>query len=294
MNSIAEKTSEEAPFLNVCGYGFFELKNAEEIRFPLRDFCRELGLKGTVLLADEGVNSYVAGPKEAVEKYQKHVHEVLGWPKFFYKGSWSKEQPYSRMLVKIKKEIVTMGVPGVEPHKFSGPHLKPTELKKWFDEGKDFTVLDTRNDYEIALGKFKGAIDLDVGSFREFAQKAKELPQEMKDKPLLMYCTGGIRCEKASPYFIKNLGFKEVYQIEGGILNYFLECGKEHWEGECFVFDKRVGVDPDCEETGTTQCFNCRTPLTTIDLASPEYEPSVSCPYCKGDSKALDRYTKQA
>lgn len=229
-----------AAFQTIAGYKFFTFENYKEIRFPLRTFCRDLGLKGTILLSPEGINSFLAGSPEAVQKYWDHLHQEVQIPLMDYKIQSVDFQPFSRMLVKIKKEIITMGVEEMIPLRSTGPRLSPKEFKNWLDENKEMVVLDTRNDYEIEFGKFKSAIDLRVKSFRDFAKNAATLPDSMKSKPVVMYCTGGIRCEKASALFIDKLGFKEVYQLDGGILNYLKECGYAHYEGECFVFDERV------------------------------------------------------
>jgi predicted sulfurtransferase len=268
-------------FKVISGYKFFHLTNALEIRFPLREFCRAHQLKGSILLSSEGVNSFVAGTSEAIQMYKDHVHKTLGFPSFVYKENDSDHQPFTRMLVKIKKEIISMGMPEIKPEEFTGPALSPRNFKSWLDEGRDVVVVDTRNDYEVQLGKFKNALDLKVGSFREFAQKAATLNEDIKSKPVVMYCTGGIRCEKASALFLQKYGFKEVYQLEGGILNYFKEVGGDHFEGECFVFDQRVALNSSAKETETDQCYACRAVLTVEELSSSDYIPFKHCPHCK-------------
>lgn len=171
-----------------------------------------------------------------------------------------------------------MGVPSVKPHEFTGKALEPAEFKRWLDEGKDVTILDARNDYEIRLGTFEGAVNFDIQSFRAFPEAVVEceLP---KDKPVVMFCTGGIRCEKASAVML-NEGFEEVYQIHGGVLNYFEQTGGAHWNGECFVFDRRVGIAGDLTETATEVCWSCREPLTVEEQKNPAFVQGVSCPYC--------------
>ncbi|MBN8554351.1 MAG: sulfurtransferase [Deltaproteobacteria bacterium] len=233
----------ENSFKVIAGYKFFDLKNAAEIRFPLRKFCRDLGMRGTILLSHEGVNSYLSGTHEAISKYLHHIHEELKFPRMDYKESVSHFQPFTRMLVKVKKEIITMGFTDILPHEFTSPRISPETFKNWLDQNKEMTVLDTRNEYEIDFGKFKSAKDLKARSFKDFAKKAAEIPEEMKEKPVVMYCTGGIRCEKASALFLKKYNFKEVYQLDGGILNYFNQIGSDHFEGKCFVFDNRIAVD---------------------------------------------------
>ena len=230
-------------FKVIAGYKFFDLKNPEEIRLPLRKFCRDLGMKGTILLSREGLNSYLSGTPEAIDQYLHHLHAELKVPEMEYKNSISHFQPFTRMLVKVKKEIITMGFPEILPHEFTGPRISPETFKDWLDRNKEMMVLDTRNDYEIGFGKFKNARDLNSTTFKDFAQKAAEMPDEIKQKPVVMYCTGGIRCEKASALFLKKYNFKEVYQLDGGILNYFNQVGSDHFEGKCFVFDNRIAVD---------------------------------------------------
>ncbi|NCN27264.1 sulfurtransferase [bacterium] len=272
--------------LNVAGYRFFKLSNPQEVRESLKTFSRELGVKGTVLLGPEGVNLMIAGTPEQIKIFQKHLHEELKFPLFEYKKSWSNRQPFSRMLVKVKPEIVTTGHEDINPADFTGSYLSPKELKKWLDEERDIVFLDTRNDYEVHLGKFSKAQDLEVKSFRDFLSKVGSFPEAIKKKPVVTYCTGGIRCEKATAIMLKKQGFEEVYQLEGGILKYFEDCGKEHWQGECFVFDRRVGVDPSLKETETLQCYACRSPIVKEDQKSEYYVPEKSCPYCKRMKKS--------
>jgi RluA family pseudouridine synthase len=195
------------------------------------------------------------------------------------KTSESDSQPFRRMLVRIKKEIISFGVEGIDPATRTSPKLTPRELKQWLDEGRPVTLLDTRNDYEIKLGTFREALPAGISHFRQFPQAVQRLPDSLKDQPVVMFCTGGIRCEKAGP-FMEREGFKTIYQLEGGILKYFEECGNAHYDGECFVFDQRVGLDPHLEETDSSQCFACQSPLTADDQASEKYAAGESCPYC--------------
>jgi len=271
--------TQESRFKVVAAYKFFDLKNALEIRFPLRDFCKSLGMKGTILLASEGLNSFLAGTEEAIETYKKEAVSQFGLPSMTYKEHFSHRQPFTRMLVKIKKEIISTGMPDLRPADYTAPALSPNEFKKWLDEKKEVTVFDTRNHYEVKLGKFKGAIDLNVRSFREFAAKSAKLPDELKSKPVVMYCTGGIRCEKAGALFLQKYGFKEVYQLQGGILNYFKVAGDSHFEGECMVFDHRVGIDANDSETN--KCFVCESKLSFEDIKSADFIAFKHCPHCK-------------
>jgi RluA family pseudouridine synthase len=193
--------------------------------------------------------------------------------------SVSERQPFNRMLVRIKREIIAFGVPGIAPGLRTSPKVAPQELKRWLDEGRPITLLDTRNDYEVKLGTFKNALTLGLDHFRNFPAAVEDLPDDLKRRPLVMFCTGGIRCEKAGPY-LEGIGFEQVFQLDGGILKYFDDCGSEHYDGECFVFDQRVGLDPNLATTENSLCFRCLTPLTVADQHDPRYVPEQSCPYC--------------
>ena len=267
------------PFVNISGYRFVAIPDRVEMRYPLRDFCVELGLKGTILLSGEGINFFLAGSEEATDQFLARLDEDERFRDIPLKVSRSDEQPFNRMLVRLKREIISIGLDEVKPAQFTGPNISPREFKEWLDEGREVAILDTRNDYELRMGKFDGAIDLDLGSFRDFPKAIESLPESMKEKPVVMYCTGGIRCEKASAVML-NAGFTDVRQLKGGILGYFEECGGDHWDGECFVFDRRVGVDSEVNGTGAVVCFECREPLTEVDQASEHYRIAESCPYC--------------
>ncbi|MDP7312661.1 MAG: sulfurtransferase [Candidatus Thalassarchaeaceae archaeon] len=266
-------------FVNIAGYRFISIPDRVDMRWPLRDFCVDLGLKGTILLSGEGINFFLAGVQESIDQFIAHLEEDERFRGIPLKISYSDYQPFNRMLVRLKKEIISMGHDDVKPATFTGPSISPKEFKSWLDEGKEVIVLDTRNDYEMRLGKFENAVDLEIETFRQFPSAIKQLPEEMKGTPVVMYCTGGVRCEKASVVMLEE-GFESVYQLEGGILGYFEECGGEHWEGECFVFDRRVGLGPDLEETASIVCFECREPLLPEEQKSDNYIIGVSCPYC--------------
>ncbi len=223
---------------------------------------------------------FVAGEREGVDALVELVRAVPGLGKIAPKYSESAEQPFNRMLVRIKKEIISFGVAGIEPGRYTSTKLKAAELKSWLDEGRTVTLLDTRNDYEVKLGTFKNATHLNIHHFRQFPDAVRQqLPSELKQRPIVMFCTGGIRCEKAGP-FMENEGFEQIYQLDGGILKYFEECGSAHYDGECFVFDRRVGVDPALQETSSAQCFACLAPLTEAEQLDPRFQPPKSCPYC--------------
>ena len=267
------------PILNAAAYKFAELRDLPELREQLKGECIARALKGTILLSPEGINLFIAGERTAVESLVSTIRAIPGLETLEAKLSESDEQPFNRMLVKLKNEIIAFGVEGINPARHTSPRLPAKELKRWLDEGRPVTLLDTRNTYEVKLGTFAGAVTLPIRHFRKFPAAVDGLPEELKQAPVVSFCTGGIRCEKAAPY-LERAGFREVYQLEGGILKYFEECGGAHWEGECFVFDKRVGVDPALQETGSQLCFACQEPLTAEEVKDPRYQYEVSCPYC--------------
>ncbi len=268
---------------NIAAYRFTRLEDLKSLRQRLLDRCRSWDLKGTILLSTEGINLFVAGAQDAVEKLVVELHSIHGLETLSPKYSESDHQPFSRMLVRIKKEIISFGVEGIDPGTRTSPKLQARELKRWLDEGRPVTLLDTRNDYEVKLGTFRGAKVLEIDHFREFPAAVSELPAELKQTPIVMFCTGGIRCEKAGPYMERE-GFQNIFQLDGGILKYFEEVGGDHYDGECFVFDHRVGVDPGLRETDSAICFVCQTPLDVTDQQDARFVPNVSCPYCHKNS----------
>ncbi|HEV8262696.1 MAG TPA: rhodanese-like domain-containing protein [Burkholderiales bacterium] len=229
-------------FINLAGYKFVPLERLPELRAGLKEICRELGLKGTILLSPEGVNIFVSGSEAAVTCVKAFVHADPRLAGLHFKESVSSYQPFKRMLVKIKKEIITLRVPGLDPAAKSAPAVMPAELKRWLDERRDMVLLDTRNAFEVETGTFRDAIHLNLKSFGEFPRAADKLDESLKGKTIVAFCTGGIRCEKAAPVLIQK-GFRNVFQLEGGILQYFEDCGDAHFEGRCFVFDQRTALD---------------------------------------------------
>lgn len=273
-------------FLNISAYQFVPLSDLPALKERLRAVCHAGLLKGTILIATEGINLFVAGERKAVEALLVEIRSIPGLAGLTPKESESEEQPFNRMLVKIKKEIIAFGVEGIDPARRPAPRLTARELKQWLDEGRPVTLLDTRNDYEIRLGTFRGAVPAGIRHFRDFPEAVSRLPEDWKSRPIVTFCTGGIRCEKAGPY-LQQAGFKDVHQLEGGILKYFEECGGAHYDGECFVFDRRVGVDPQLRETNTVQCFVCQAPVTEAEQTDPRYVPDHSCPYCFGKAGVI-------
>ena len=249
--------------LNISAYKFVNLpKNTlVELKNNIKDRSTTLNLKGTILLSTEGINQCVAGTAEAIGDFKNFLAEIPAFNDLYYKESWSETLPFDRMLVKIKPEIITFKTDNIEPHSFTAPHISPQTLKEWYEQNRDMVILDTRNDYEIRIGKFANAIHLNLQHFRDFPQAAQALIEEIKDKPIVTYCTGGIRCEKAAAWMLQ-AGFKEVYQLDGGILNYFEQCGGSHYEGECFVFDNRIAVDTNLAPQNVPLCKQCNNPLT--------------------------------
>lgn len=265
--------------LNVAAYKFTPLTKLAARRERLRPFCLELGLRGTILLSPEGINLFVAGTRNAVEQLIKALEADPEIGPLEVKESFSDHQPFNRMLVRLKREIIAFGIEGIDPQHKPSAKISPQELKAWLDEGRPVTLLDTRNDYEVRLGTFENAVPVGVDHFRDFPAAVEQLRDKLPDQPIVMFCTGGIRCEKAGPFMVRE-GFDEVYQLEGGILKYFQECGGAHYQGDCFVFDKRTALDPQLQETPTTLCYACQQPLTWEEQQSPQYVPGESCPYC--------------
>jgi UPF0176 protein len=262
---------------NISAYRFAPLGELKSLRERLIAACREWGLRGTILLSTEGINLFVAGPRAEIDQLLAWLRSVPGLEDLEPKVSESREQPFTRMLVKIKKEIIAFDIPGIDPARNPAPRISARELKSWLDEGRPVTLLDTRNDFEVTLGTFRGAVPIGIQHFREFPAAAAKLPPQQN--PIVTFCTGGIRCEKAAPFLLQQ-GFENVYQLDGGILKYFEECGSEHFQGECFVFDKRVGLAADLDESGHGLCFVCQSLLTAEEFADPLTVEGVSCPRC--------------
>ena len=268
-------------FLNLAAYKFTPFDSGElpALRGRLRALANAHGLRGTILLSTEGINLFIAGLADDVAALLVELRALPGLTDLAPKESWSTEQPFNRMLVKIKKEIIPFGVDGIDPARRPAPKLAPRLLKQWLDEGRPVTLLDTRNGYEVRLGTFAGAIDPQIDHFRKFPAAVRRLPAALKAQPIVMFCTGGIRCEKAAPLLVRE-GFESVYQLDGGILKYFEECGGAYYEGECFVFDRRVGVDAELKATGAVLCWNCQMPVTVAEQRDARYVYERSCPRC--------------
>jgi predicted sulfurtransferase len=269
-------------FLNLAAYRFVALAADElvELRAILKAECEARDFRGTILLSTEGINLALSGAPEMLRSFAHWLgEEDARFADLSFKESYSDHQPFRRMLVKTKREIIAFGVLGLSPEHATAPHLAPATLKSWLDEGRDLVLFDARNDYEIRLGTFRGACDLSISTFRSFPERRARLDELHRDRTVVTFCTGGIRCEKASALLMKD-GFTNVYQLDGGILRYFEECGDAHYDGECFVYDRRVSLDSDLQETRTVQCFNCLAPVSVEEQELPTYVPDVSCPAC--------------
>lgn len=267
--------------VNVAGYRFADMPDRDELRQPFRDVCQELDLKGTILLAHEGINFFLAGIQSSIDSFVKWLEEDARFIDIPLKVSYSDYQPFRRMNVRLKKEIISLGLDHIKPSEMTGEEITPTAFKQLLDAGEEVIVLDTRNEYECRIGTFENAFEMNIRSFRDFPKAVSEMDEDLKDKQVVMFCTGGIRCEKASVVMM-DAGFSNVKQLKGGILGYFEEVGGDYWNGDCFVFDRRVAVNPELEETDVVQCFACREPLLIEEQSTGEYVIAQSCPYCSG------------
>lgn len=265
----------------ICAlYKFVRLEDYQQKRVPLLDFCLERGIKGTLLLAQEGINGTVSGSREAIDALLDYLRQDPRLSDLDYKESFYQEKPFYRMKVKLKKEIVTMGVEDIDPNRVVGTYVQP---KDWNDliSDPDVTVVDTRNYYEYGIGTFARALNPETETFREFPEYVAKNLDPAKYKKVAMFCTGGIRCEKSTAY-LKQQGFDEVYHLKGGILKYLEEVPEEDslWKGECFVFDNRVAVTHKLEPGQYDQCHGCRHPITEEEKQSEFYLEGVACPRC--------------
>ncbi len=261
-------------------YRFVPLDNIESLQREISNICKESDLLGTILLAHEGINGTIAGPVEDVDKLFVFLGRYPGLDDLSRKTSYCNRNPFYRMKVRLKKEIVTLGVEGVNPGKDVGEYVAP-ELWNELISQPDVRLVDTRNDYEVGLGTFAGAENPETRSFRDFPAWVEANLDTDKDQKVAMFCTGGIRCEKSTA-LLKELGYKNVYHLEGGILNYLdkISSDESMWQGDCFVFDNRVTVDHDLAEGRYELCPACRMPLSEEDRGSPQFEKNVSCPKC--------------
>lgn len=265
-------------------YRFARFPDPAALREPLAQLCADQGIKGTILIASEGINGTIAGAPDAIDQILAHIRTLPGCAGLEVKDAWAPTMPFHRMKVRLKREIVTMGEPDLDPLEDVGLYVPPAEWNALIEQ-PDTIVIDTRNDYEVAVGSFAGAIDPKTASFRDFPvwfRAERERLLGSVDQPkIAMYCTGGIRCEKSTA-FLKAEGLEEVYHLQGGILKYLETVPAEQslWEGECFVFDQRVAVGHGLEVGTHILCHGCRRPVNRADQASPLYQSGVSCPAC--------------
>jgi UPF0176 protein len=290
----------DATYLTVAFYKFVELADFADLKAPLLTFCEAHGVKGTILLANEGINSTIAGSEEGIRAVLSYLtsdaifkHRLAG---LVHKESWSSNPPFYRMKVKLKKEIVTMGVPTVNPNETVGQYVKPEDWNALIAE-PDVVLIDARNTYEVNIGTFKGAIDPQTKRFSELPDwllqhpklQATESAGGTKKPKVAMFCTGGIRCEKSTA-FLKANGFDEVFHLEGGILKYLetVPEAQSQWQGECFVFDERVTVGQGLKVGDYGLCRACREPISQADKESPLFVQGLSCPHCHGSKTEAD------
>lgn len=270
-------------------YRFARLDNFADLKAPLAAFCCGRGIKGTLLLAREGINGTVAGSEEAIIALIDHLNAIPELAGLEVKYSVAADMPFHRMKVRLKKEIVTMGVEDVDPRHSVGTYVEARDWNVLISD-PDTILIDTRNDYEVAIGTFQGAVDPATQSFRAFPQWVRDHRDDLDGRKVAMFCTGGIRCEKATAY-VKSLGFEEVFHLRGGILKYLEDVPADEslWQGECFVFDERVSVKHGLEEGDAELCRACRRPLTAADRTSPQYREGISCNHCIDERSDDDR-----
>ena len=281
----------EAHFTVAALYCFARFPDFEAYQAPLTELCDQNGIKGTLLLAAEGLNGTVAGTQSGITALIAFIEAIpaLREQNIELKYSTASQMPFNRMKVRLKKEIVTMGVDGIDPLQSVGTYVQPQEWNALIDD-ENTILIDTRNDYEYAIGTFKGAIDPKTKTFREFPQWVEDHRDELEGKKIAMFCTGGIRCEKATA-FVKGLGFDDVFHLKGGILKYLEDMPAEdtRWEGECFVFDERVSVGHGLVEGDVELCRACRNPVTPEGKLSQFYEEGISCDTCYHERSDADR-----
>ncbi len=282
--------------VNLAAYHFVSIDSIETWRPLVLARCQALDLRGTILLAPEGINLFIAGSREATDAFVDYLrHDPLFEGKFQtlqFKESLSDAQPFRRMLVRQKREIITMKKPAIKPELGRAPSVDARTLKAWLDRGHDdagrpVVMLDTRNAFEVDVGTFDHALDYRIDKFSEFPEVIDANRADLDGKTVVSFCTGGIRCEKAAIH-MKEIGIDHVYQLEGGILKYFEEVGGAHYHGDCFVFDYRTALNPQLEPTADVTCFACRAVVPAADQQSPLYVHGESCPACHPASHASD------
>lgn len=280
----------EHNYTNIAAYKFITFDDTEAKRPVFQELCHRLGLKGTILLTPEGINLFLSGPHQEIAEFLNWLRSDERFADIEVKYSYSREVAFKRMLVKLKKEIITMRMPLIKPELGRAPSIDAHTLKRWLDQGHDdqgreVVMMETRNAFEVDVGTFDNTLDYRINKFTEFPAVAEAHRDELQDKTVVTFCTGGIRCEKAAIH-MKNIGYEHIYQLDGGILKYFEEVGGAHYQGDCFVFDYRTALNPKLEPTETTQCFACRAVVTPREQLSPWYVVGKSCPHCADKTAA--------
>ena len=270
--------------VNIAAYKFVTFDDTVAQRPRFQALCSDLGLKGTILLSPEGINLFLAGTRSSIDQFLAFLRSDARFANIEVKESLSEKRPFNRMLVRLKREIITMKHPLIKPELGRAPAVEAATLKRWLDQGHDdqgkpVVMLDTRNAFEVDVGTFDNTIDYRIEKFSQFPAIVEREKEALNDKTIVTFCTGGIRCEKAAIH-MKNIGYDSVYQLEGGILKYFEEVGGAHYTGDCFVFDHRTALNPQLQETKTRQCFACRAVVTPREQLSPLYIEGKSCPHC--------------
>lgn len=280
---------EDILFVISSFYHFVPIDDPKTLQQACLKFMHDNQLKGTLLIATEGLNGTISGRRESIDALHDWLRKDSRFVQLKYKHSYSKTMPFLRAKVKLKAEIVTLGQPDLNVQKYAGTYVKPKDWNQLI-KSPDVILVDTRNDYEVKIGTFPNAVNPHTASFREFPQFAQTALDPKKHKKVAMFCTGGIRCEKSTAY-LNSLGFDEVYHLDGGILQYLEDIPENEslWQGECFVFDERVAVNHNLEPGGYEQCHACRLPLDEKDLASPDYVSGVSCPHCVATTTQAQR-----
>ena len=280
--------STTSPIVNIAAYKFISFDDTQEKRPEFQTLCKDLDLKGTILLTPEGINLFLAGVRESIDRFLAWLRRDVRFADIEVKESYSDDQPFKRMLVKLKSEIITMKMPLIQPEKGRAPAVDAKTLKRWLDagvddQGKPVVMMDTRNAFEVDVGTFDNTLDYRIRKFSEFPEVVAEHKDDLADKTVVTFCTGGIRCEKAAIH-MQNIGYESVYQLEGGILKYFEEVGGAHYTGSCFVFDYRTALTPELEPSGEIRCRNCDAVIKPIEQASPLFIYGKFCPRCADNS----------
>lgn len=271
--------------VNISAYKFVTFDDTVEKRPLFLEKCLTLGLKGTILLSPEGINMFLAGSRQAIDSFMDWLHADPRFADVVAKESFSDDQPFNKMLVKLKREIITMKHPLIKPELGRAPAVEARTLKRWLDQGHDdqgkpVVMMDTRNDFEVDVGTFEDTLDYRISKFSEFPDVVASHKEELADKTVVTFCTGGIRCEKAAIY-MKDVGYDSVYQLEGGILKYFEEVGGAHYNGDCFVFDHRTALNPELAPSAqTVTCPTCKNAVTPRQQLESTYVAGQACPHC--------------